>query len=239
MRHNEEAEEWKEKAEAARGTGDTARAIGCLQRAIALYAMPQEDLPPDDRALADACRWLAELLEKENRLPEAMQAYQEAADAYGRVPGEEAKAHECAQRILSGVRALWRKPEERLYLLTARHERAQRQLSATPGTEEAQADCAFRIATIFHRQERCVEAVTRYRESLALYERAPDTGLKQALCHHRLAAIYHYDLKDRNYAVEHYRRAIRLYGEFEPLSEGEQMNRVLCEQLLQSVLERR
>lgn len=228
------AAECRRQAEAALARGDRATAIERLRRAASLYAA-LDAAGADDLARAQVCRLLADLLAEADRLPEAMQAYQEAADAFGRVPGAEGEAQVCARRIVEGVKRLWQQPQERLYLLIARHEREQRQLAETPGTESAQADCAFHIATILHRRDRFSEAAQRYREALTLYERAPCTGLQQAACHHRLAGLFHYELPDHPRAAAHYEQAIRLYGAFEPLSEGEQMNRVLCEWMLREL----
>jgi len=235
MGRTAEAAEWRQRAEKACAAGDDAAAIECLRRAVSLYAALDAGEQPDDLAHAQVCHLLADLLTVAGRLPEAVQAYQEAADAYGRVPGAEADAQTCARRIVEGVRALWQQPQERLYLLIARYERQQRQLAETPGTEAAQGDCAFQAATILHRRDRFEEAARRYAESLTLYEHAPDTGLQQAACHQRLAGLYHYELPDRCRAADHYRQAIRLYELYEPLSEGEQMNRTLCQWLLNEV----
>jgi tetratricopeptide (TPR) repeat protein len=228
----EQAANWRKQGERAARSGDLAVAVESLQRAASLLAAPEEGEGPDDRSRAEVCRLLADMLMEEGRVPAAMQAYQEAADAFGRLPGAEAEAHDCAQRILSGVRLLRRDPLQRLDLLIARYERELRQLAETPGTEMEQADLSFHTATVFHRRDRFQEAERWYRRSLDLYSNAPESHLKQSACHQRLADLYHHELGDDERAAEHYREAIALYAEYEPESEGHQMNRELCEWLL-------
>jgi tetratricopeptide (TPR) repeat protein len=235
MRQEDAITQWRRRAETAQRNGDTETAIRYLRQAAALFAAQGADELSDDRFRAEVNRQLAELLAGMGRLPEAMQAYQEAADAYGRVPGAEADAQACARRIVEGVRALRKKPKERLYLLIARYEREQRRLAAIPGTEREQAECVFHMATILQRRDRFADAVKRYEEALRFYEQAAGTGLQQAACHHRLADLFRYELPDYSRAGHHYRAAIRLYAAFEPLSEGEQMNRILCEWLLREL----
>src|SRR5207244_902086 len=145
--------------------------IQALMRQISVLAASEALTEESVRAQADTCRRLAERLEDAGRLPEALQAYQEATDAYGRIPGAEPQAAACARRIVEGVRDLWKRPEERLYLLIARIEREQRQLALVPDSEARQADCAFRIGTIFQRRDRFVEAESSYLKALDLYVR--------------------------------------------------------------------
>jgi tetratricopeptide (TPR) repeat protein len=228
---SERAAQWRDQGERAVRSGDLPVAIESLQRAASILAVVDNAEEPDDRARAEVCRLLADTLMEDGRVPAAMQAYQEAADAYGRLNAE-AEAHDCAQRILAGVRMLRRDPTQRLDLLIARHDRELRQLAETPGTEGERADRTFHMGTVLHRRDRFHGAEIRYRASLDLYRQAPETELKQAACHQRLADLYHHELENDERAAEHYREAIRLYGEFEPLSEGHQMNRELCEWLL-------
>src|SRR5262249_24176423 len=94
----EEADAWRKKAQKALDGGDPETAIACLRRAAALYKALEETETADAWPHAETCRRLRDLLAEAGNLPEAMQAYQEAADAYGRVPGAEAEAQECARR---------------------------------------------------------------------------------------------------------------------------------------------
>jgi tetratricopeptide (TPR) repeat protein len=226
-------DEWARRAEEALIRGDRSTAIAWLRRAVPLYAANGPEASADGLAAwAAACKLLADLLAADGRAPEAMQAYQEAADVYARVPGAEALADECAKRIVSGVKKIWRMPEQRLYLLIARHEREVRQLAASPDTEAAQGDRTFHIATILQRAGRFADAAGWLSRAVALYAAAPGTALKQAVCHHRLAGLHHHELGRPELARQHYREAIHLYAALETPSEGEQMNRALCEWLL-------
>jgi tetratricopeptide (TPR) repeat protein len=230
------ATDLQRQAQSARAAGRNDKAISFLQQAVVTISTLQEDEQADDRLHGQLSRELAELLVEENRVPEAMQAYQEATDAFGRAPGSEAEAQECAQKILAGVRDLWKQPQDRLLLLIAHYEREIQQLAGQSETEARQGEIAFKMATVLNRRDRFQEAGTAYRRSLELYERAPETGLQQASCHHRLADLYHHELDDDILAAVHYRHAMALYSEFEPLSEGEQMNRTLCEWHLNELL---
>src|SRR5205085_7201988 len=133
---------------------------------------------------------LGERLWQQERLPEAIQAYQEATDAYGRVPAAEQKVMECAQKVREGISALWRQPNERLYLLIATHERRQRQYAEQAGTEKQQGDCAYQIASIFKRRDRFAEATKRFEEALGLFRRAEGTELLQAECLRALGDLF-------------------------------------------------
>jgi tetratricopeptide (TPR) repeat protein len=182
---NERAAVWRQKAEEARQAGDAAVEIDSLRHAAALYAslrMPAEEAdekepiePTNDRAHAEVCARLGERLWQQERLPEAIQAYQEATDAYGRVPAAEQNVAECAQKVREGINVLRNNPKDRLYLLIATHERRQRQYAEQLGTEKQQGDCAYQIASIFKRRERQTEAVERFEEALGLFRRAEGT----------------------------------------------------------------
>jgi tetratricopeptide (TPR) repeat protein len=150
------------------------------------------------------------------------------------VDGEE-DARECARRLLDVVRGLWGHPESRLYLLVAQHDRELRRLAAAPGTETVRARIEFRIATILQRRDRFAEAADRYEKARGLFAASAATGLDTAVCHQRLAGLYHHELGDPAMAATHYKAAIALFRRHEPVSEGTQMNRVLCEQLLAAV----
>jgi tetratricopeptide (TPR) repeat protein len=223
---------------AASSETDMADAIARLRRAAALLTPPsstaidETDAPTafltDEILHGRVCQRLGELLWASNCIPEAIQAFQEASDAFGR-GGAELASQECARKVIEGVTALRQNPQDRLYLLIAQIERERRQLALTPESEAAQAECLFRIATILQRRDRFTAAAERYRGSLSLFERAPEAGLKHAECHHRLADLYNHELDDEALATAHYRAAASLYARFEPDSEGEQMSKTLCE----------
>ncbi len=238
MSNSEELRNALTDAETAVSASENLKAIRILQEAAAHASTVQNPNIDHDRLHGDICLRLGSLLAEVDRLPESMQAYQEAVDCYGRVPGAESKASLCARKIVSGVKELWRRPD-RLYLLIARYDRERRQLEQRPGTEAKQADLSFKTATILQRRDRFDDSVIRYSEALSLYLRVDDTEMKQALCHHRLAGLYQYELESLDNAVNHYREAVRLYRDFEPMVDGEQMNRALCEELLRNLLAER
>ena len=235
MTRSEELQKALMTAEMAAGAGEHSRAIRVLQDAASLASNSKAPDSELDRLHGDICRRLAGLLAEEDRLPESMQAYQEAADSYGRVPGAESEASFCARKIVRGVKDMWRRPD-RLYLLIARIDRKRRQLEERPGAETEQADLTFKSATILQRRDRFQDAAIRYSEALELYLCGEETWMKRALCHHRLGGLYQYELESLDKAAEHYREAVRLYAEHEPEVEGEQMNRALCEELLSNLL---
>jgi tetratricopeptide (TPR) repeat protein len=230
-----EAARLRERAERAAGADEALALLRRAQSLLAAVPLPEEVADEDEshrslrRAHGDISRRIAETLLAADDIPGAMQSFQEATDAYGGLPGAEQEAAECARQILAGVKALRARPEDRLLLLIARHDRELRQLSEEAGTERARADLLFRMGTIFQRRDRLPEAASRYAESLSLYEMAEDTELARAAAHHRLADLYRHELNDRARAITHYRKAIPLYARHEPASEDEQMNRTLCE----------
>jgi tetratricopeptide (TPR) repeat protein len=234
LRH--EPRHWIARADAAVARGDLTSAIEALQRCASLYAARGDDDSSLDREQGETCRRLAILLSEAGKVPEAIQAYQEAADSFGRVPGAEDEARACAREILAGVRRLWEQPRDRLYLLIARLEREERQLSLEEGSEQRRADLLFRIGTILQRRDRFSDAEPPYLQALTLYDEAAEAELKRAECHQRLAGLYHHELGRLDAAADHYEAAIRLFREHEPLSEGEQMNRALCEMLLDELV---
>lgn len=189
---------------------ESERAVALLQEAVTAFTAAVGVADAERQAHADACLLLADLLEGLDRMPEAMQALQEAADSYAGVPEGAQRAGECARRIVAGVRALWRRPSERLYLLVARHERDLRQLEARPGTEGERAERLFALGRVFQRRERWAEAAIRYREALGLFGRAGD-ALGRARCHRRLADLYAYDMDDAMRARRHHRAARVLF----------------------------
>jgi len=218
-------------AEEARDSGDLGSAITMYQRAVSLLAALHEGEFQDDESRASVCRMLGDALVESGRIPEAMQAYQEALDACGRLPDGGADSAALAQIILDGVRSLWSHPQDRLLLLVARLEREQRQIAECSDSFMEQAECAFRIATILHRRDRFEDAAKRYLEAVRLFEPAPESEMRRALCHQRIAGLYQHELADPEFAAHHYDAAIRLYREHEPMSEGHQMDRELCEEL--------
>lgn len=192
------------------------------------------------RAHAAACREFGDLLTEVESYPEAAKIYQEATDLYSQIGDAESEteARACARKVLASVAALRAHPQERLYLLIAHYERQQRQLEIEAGTEAQQADCCVRMARVFQRRERPQEAVPRYLEALRLYSQAEPTEeilLACAECHHRIATLQSLYLNDLPAAAQHYRTAIALYSEHEPIVYGEQSARALCEQALSEI----
>lgn len=234
-----ETEDWLARADAALRVGEPLQAIEALRHAVAVYAADAFPGASRLRAYGAAARHLADLLMSEDHLAEAMQAYQEAANAYGQVPGAEAEAQACARQIVAGIKLLRSRPEERLYLLIAHIEREQRQWAELPGAALRQAECALRIAQVFHRATRYTEAEPYYLDALDLFAQAEmpeEAGMGQAVCHHRLADLYHYVLPDLRKARTHYGEAIRHYALYEPLQDDSQPQRVRCEKRLDSLL---
>ena len=215
--------------------GGAPLAVVTLQAAAVMLAAIEEPKAALIRGRADCCRLLADILVEEDRWPEAMQAYQEAADAYGRLPECEADAQECARRIVQGVRELRRRPAERLNLLVARYDRDLRQLAAREGTALDRAEMLFRLATLLQRRDRFQEARDRYAAAVELLEGEEGAELRLAMCHFRLAGLYHHELPSAPLAQKHYQEAIRLFALFEPITDGEQPNRVVCEMLLRGL----
>src|SRR6185369_7235370 len=84
------------------------------------YRLSEDHTAAEELNHARICRQLAQLLLEEDRIPEAMPYFQDATDTYGRVQGHEADAASCAQEIMRGIRVLWKRPGERLYLLIER-----------------------------------------------------------------------------------------------------------------------
>ena len=219
----------RELAALAERTGDIDGAVNALRRAAELSRVDEPDEPDLDRSRAcgEVCGQLGELLWQE-RLPEAVQAFQQAADAFGRTEDAESSVA-CARKVVEGVRLLRYRPGQRLDLLIAQFDRELRTLAEQPDSVQAVACLEFKVGTVLQRRDRFEAAAERYLRSLALYEHVEDSGLAQAACHHRLGDLYNRELQDRSEAAKHYRAAIALYADFEPASEGEQMNRVLCE----------
>lgn len=236
----------KEAADAARLylEGHLPQAIAALRQAVLTYAAITAEAGEVPSGLlrerADVCQRCGDYLIEAEAFPEAANLFQEAADMYACVGGLEAdyEAHRCAQKILASVAALRARPQERLYLLIAHHERQQQQLALTPGTEAQQAEISVQIARIFQRRERYDESLTRYQEALDLYaaaEQTPDVLLACAECHHRRATILANALDDLPAAAREYRQAIALYTPYEPSVYGEQPSLALCVQALGEV----
>lgn len=228
----------REIASLAERAGDHDQAIYALRRAADLLR-PGSELPESTdmaRARGEVCGRLGELLWDE-RLPEAVQAYQEAADAFSHATDEE-RMIVCAKKVVEGVRMLRHRPSERLDLLIARYDRDLRELAELPDSERRQAELEFKVGTVLQRRDRFADAAARYRKSLAHYRRIEGEGLGQAACHHRLGDLYNRELRNDRKALSHYRLAVALYKEHERPSEGEQMNRGLCEWHIREVRQR-
>lgn len=221
MAHLAEGLAWRETARAAGGRGDRAMEMDALRHSVAHFALAVEEDGTAVGELAGASRRLADILAEEGRWPEAMQAYQEATDAYGRMDGHDEDAAECARRVSEGVRALRRRPADRLYLLTARYERELRSLEVQPGTKKEQGDCVHHIANILHRRGRHRDAATRYEDALVLYAGVENAGLERARAAKRLGDLYFGPLEDEVLAFRYYRRAERGFSLEDDLSESD------------------
>ena len=164
----------------------------------------------------DLFRLLGDWLIEADRAPEAVQAYQRSTDAYV-ATGDDEKSRKMAAIAVQTMKTFWRKPGERLQLLVARYQQEIRDLASQEESEPERAAIAYRCAQMLYRREQYHEASVWYLESCELYEFAPDSERDQAICHHRLADLYHYDIPDFALAREHYEIAIKLYG---PQHEG-------------------
>jgi tetratricopeptide (TPR) repeat protein len=206
-----------------------------LRHSVAHFALAMEEGETAVSELAGASRRLADILAEEGRWPEAMQAYQEATDAFGRLDGHEEDAAECARRVSEGVHALRTRPQDRLYLLTARYERELRNLEAQPGTEKEQGDCVHHIATILHRCGRHRDAAARYEEALALYGRAASANLELAHTSKRLGDLFFGPLEDEVLAFRYYRRAERGFSREDELGESDWIAQEECTRRLREL----
>jgi tetratricopeptide (TPR) repeat protein len=236
----EQARQYAEEAWRRYEAGALAEAIAAQRQAVLLYAAAEQAAGPEQTpsvlrlARANACQRCGDFLTEAEQFPEAANVYQEAVDLYTQLDGEpaEQEARACAQKIVANVTALRARPQERLYLLIRHYERHQQQLALEPGSEAAQAEISMRVARIFQRRERPVEALERYAEALTLYSRAPlvaETGLARAECHHRIATLLNFTLRQWTAAARHYREAIALYAAYEPAARGKQLGREMCE----------
>jgi hypothetical protein len=219
--------------------GDFENAIAALRRAVDLHRVTGDEPPTVEQSMAsgEASSRLGELLWDE-RLPEAVQAYQDAADAFGRSEDPDRSAA-CARRVVEGVRLLRFRPAERLDLLIARYDTELRSLALLDETLERRAELEFKVATVLQRRDRVANAAARYARSLEAFCQLEGCELRQAACHHRLADLYNRELQDEAAALLHYEAARELYAEHEAPSEGEQMNRVLCEWQIEDIANRK
>jgi hypothetical protein len=244
----QEAEQLTAEAARLHTRGAQADAISALRRAVLLYAeverqareLGQLSMLPHN-ARAEACERYGDLLTEAEAHAEAANVYQEASDLYGQTgdPANEQHVRLCAQKALASIAALRARPQDRLYLLIGHYERQQRQLAMQDGTEQQQADCCAHMAGIFLRRDRPIEAITRYREALDLYARAPQTpaiALACAECHHRIAGLMANALGDLPGAERHYTAAIDLYTAHEPAVYGMQQERSLCLHALADII---
>lgn len=228
MEHLTEGQTWREKARAASDRGDRPAELEALIRCVAHIALADEDSTSTIQARGEANRRLADLLADGGDWPGAMPAYQEAADAFGRLPGFDEQARECARRIRDGVRALRLRPDDRLFILIARYERDLRNLEVQTGAEKERADCLVHIATILHRCERYNDAAVRFEEALALYCKVDETGLERARTAKMLGDIYFGPLEDDIRAFRYYRQADREFAHEEDLVEADWFARQEC-----------
>ena len=159
----------------------------------------------------DLYRQLGDWLIEADRAPEAVQAYQKSTDAYGLV-GDLDKSSKMAAIAVQTIKTFWRKPQERIQLLVARYLQEIRDLAGVEGSEWDRANIAFRCAQMLCRQRLFQESAIWYVESSELFEYVPDSEREQAVCHHRLADLYHHEIADFKLAREHYELAVRLYG---------------------------
>jgi tetratricopeptide (TPR) repeat protein len=232
MAHLAEGLAWRERAQTA---GDRAAETDALRQSVAHFALAVEEDESAVAELAGASRRLADILADDDQWPEAMQAYQEATDAFGRMEGHEEDAASCARRIQDGVRALRYRPAERLLLLTARYERELRSLEVQPGTEKQQGACVHHIATILHRCGRHRDAALRYEEAIRLFDRAEEAGLEHARTAKRLGDLYFGPLEDEVLAFRYYRRAERGFSLEEELSESDWLAQDECKRRLREL----
>lgn len=212
----------------------TERAIELLQHAVAHFAAARLDLP-DQWEYAEASRRLAELLVSADRLPEALQAYQEAVDAYERLPGGETRSRACARAIVEGGRKLHSTPERRLELLAAKYARQARQLEIEPHTERDRAELHFHLATVLDRRNRPSAALSEYKEALDLFEQAPETDLRRAACCERVAMLYHFAWANRTEAAKWYERALALYAAYQSEDAELRQAYLMCRSRLDSL----
>jgi hypothetical protein len=236
----QEAEQLTEEATRLHALGAGPDAIAALRRAMLLYAelerqaLEREQTSPLRRGVrAQTCERYGDYLAEMEEHAGAANAYQEAVDLYGQEGGAEAaqQARACAHKALASIAALRARPQDRLYLLIAHHERQQQQLALRAGTEEQQGDCCLHIAQILLRRDRPREAVARFQAALALYARAqqtPSVVLSSAECHHRMAGLMANSLRDLAGAARHYRAAVALYTAHEPPVHGVQQECALC-----------
>src|SRR5438874_2488295 len=124
------------------GKVEASNEISRLRQSVAEVQAP-EDGDLDWHKLAEMSGKLGDLLTEANRLPEAIQAYQEATDAYGNLPDAGEMAEHFARKVVAGVNELWKRPAERLDLLIAKLERQQRQVLTVGDSPMEAAEIAF------------------------------------------------------------------------------------------------
>jgi tetratricopeptide (TPR) repeat protein len=195
-------------------------------------------LAEDDGALpvhAEASRRLADFLAQSGEWPEAMQSYQEATDSYGKMPGFEDEANQCARRIRDGVHALRFRPQDRLRLLTVRYERELLSLKVQGADVKLQADCQAHIAGILHRCGRFTEAVSRYEAAIDAYGRAEDAERETARTAMQLGDLYCGPLADDIKAFSLYRRAESLLSSLEAPEGADERALLECRRKLRAL----
>lgn len=206
-------------------------AIALLRQAVLLYA--EMDSPKttylflpnlrEERALA--CETCADYLVEAERLPEAANLYQEAIDVYQTLNNHAAKAEQCARKAVAAINILRARPEERLQLLIARHERNRQQLAMQANTEEAQARILMEVGQICVRRERYAQARESYEEALRLLLVVAPAALPIRLlkgeCHHQLGNLAFYRFQDLPCAEKRYRAALENFEKCEGFEEYE------------------
>ncbi len=185
---------------------------------------------PED--LGDLCRTLGAALTASGRAADAIQAYQEAADAYGAAPGCAALQAECAQEVLAGVRKLRAEPQNRLTLLIARLDREVLSLRYAEGADRRRGELMQQTAEILQRRGRPQEAEPRYREAIKAFHNAPDAALAEAKCLMKLAGLCLHDLDRLDDAAAHYRAARDLARAMDPQTDDAEVLADDCEAVL-------
>ncbi|MEP6756978.1 MAG: hypothetical protein ABJA67_15845 [Chthonomonadales bacterium] len=182
----------------------------------------------------DLYRLLGDWLIEADRAPEAVQAYQRSTDRYLE-SGETAKSSKMAAIGVQTIKTFWRKPSERIQLLVVRFDQEIRDLADVEGEEWNRANIAFRCAQMLFRTGLFQESAIWYINACELFELAEGSEREQAVCHHRIADLYHHEIPDFKLACEHYEVALKLYSLNKPISEYDD-DAEACAESLREVL---